>query len=446
MKCRACGAKVDRGLVVCPECHGDPMVAANELSPAQLDVVAKKVGRKLLKVFLSLAGVVTLFLGGSLWEAYRGATRKLEGLLVDQIRLEFEAPKIKSAMESVAKDEAAVLLRAEVHPAVTSFKAELGILGKDINSRLSEFDSFLKSQQDAIAKSVEAQRVELKKLQDRNDITALADKAIADGDVEAYRKLESLAEGAASSLDSAALAELFRVYHAYSPFAPTRWPGLKLNPTAFDAKKTKEEDLDAQDLYSVLLKVQQPEARARIATLLSEKGKVGSFATAQAIVRSLKNETHLEVIKRMRGAFTRVAGYNEPGKLDARELLVWWNENEDSLRKKDTDKPAELRDNPDNTKRAVAEYIAQSGRLEKLSQELLRDKDDRTVKDENVEKLRGEVRQALKQVEELRSAIANKPVDPSQREQVDAADKSVGAAQKAVGAPRNIQINVIASP
>ena len=160
--------------------------------------------------------------------------------------------------------------------------------------------------------------------------------------VEAYRKLVNLTEKTTPDelmkVDAGAMSELFRVVHAYSIFAPTRWNNVHLVPEALNPKKTKEDDLDVDELVPVLATDPQPIARGLIADILSKRAPVGSYRIAAAIVAAIQKETHLEVIRRLEPAFARVTGWkNEGTHLDGRELVEWWQKNEAELKAKDTD-------------------------------------------------------------------------------------------------------------
>jgi len=167
----------------------------------------------------------------------------------------------------------------------------------------------------------------------------LADVAISQGDVEAYRKLERITTSLESDeARNAALAELFRVYQAYSIFSGvSRTAGIQLNVPAINSHKSKEEELDVDELVPMLEEA-EPLARAKVAQLISKKGpKLKSFKTSEAVYKALKKETHLEAYKVLGGLLAQVTGQEAGGKLDKREIIDWYEKNRDRLRKEDSD-------------------------------------------------------------------------------------------------------------
>src|SRR5438128_11008616 len=108
------------------------------------------------------------------------------------------------------------MLTQSIEPAISLFK-------QGVDERLTDLDIFLKVQQQDAAKDLDLFRSELAKLQQRNGLTALADKAIGDGDLGSLQELERLANGSDPSTKAAATAEIFRVFDAYSGFGAMRW-------------------------------------------------------------------------------------------------------------------------------------------------------------------------------------------------------------------------------
>lgn len=182
-------------------------------------------------------------------------------------------------------------------------------------------------------------RSELARLQNRNELTALADKAISQGDVVSYNKLEELASTSPDQEQkSAALSELFRVYQFFSVFSGvTRTDNIHLNTAAVNPAKQKEEDLDAPELLRVLREAENPMARLRAAQLVVGKAKHGSYSTIVELESALRRETNLDAMQKIGHALAKVTGHDVGDKLDFRNLLKWVDENRGQLKADDPD-------------------------------------------------------------------------------------------------------------
>jgi mannose/fructose/N-acetylgalactosamine-specific phosphotransferase system component IIB len=260
--------------------------------------------------------------------------KNLEALVADQ----FKNENVQKTVERAAAAEASRLLAKSVEPSIKSFQSKIDDVAARVDRRSQEVVSVVENTKKA-ASDIESLQGELKRLKDRNDLTALADVAISEGDVEAYRKLERMTTSLENDeAKNAALAELFRVYQAYSIFSGvSRTARIQLNVLAINSHKSKEEELDVDELLP-LLNEADPLARAKVGQLISKKGpKLKSFKTSEAVYNALKKETHLEAYKVLGGLLAQVTGQEAGGKLDKREIIEWYEKNRDRLRKEDTD-------------------------------------------------------------------------------------------------------------
>ncbi|HWA25443.1 MAG TPA: hypothetical protein VG734_07275 [Lacunisphaera sp.] len=257
--------------------------------------------------------------------------------IADQIANDFKDPGIQETIREVAAEQAKNLLSGSVQPTIDSFN-------KNVETRLTTFDEFLKAQQKSAAADLESLRKQLEILQLRNMLVGLGDAAVANGNVKAYRLLEEIsAKKSPEILDTKSIAtsELVRVFSAYSFAAPTRIDSLKIDAKVLNSTKTKEEELTAEDIIPFLPLERDPIARARLASLISKNGKRGSFRTAEALATAIKAEENLEALRYQIAAFDRITGGGGGGKLDGSTQLEWWAEHKEEIREKDTDKPAE---------------------------------------------------------------------------------------------------------
>lgn len=255
-----------------------------------------------------------------------------------EIAEELKKENFQKTMELTASKEAAALLAKSVEPSIKNFQQKLDTSHADLDVALKKFNEVIQKNEEKSASNVENLRIELTRLQEGNNLTALANKAISEGNVEAYRRLETLMVKTPQGEErNAVISELFRVFQAYSVFSGvSRTSGVHLRVSEINRKKSKEDELDTEDLLP-LLKEDQPLVRVKAAELISKRAKRGSYKTAEKIVEALKLETHLEVFKALDLAFQTAAGREPGGKLDKVELLQWWEENKERLTKEDTD-------------------------------------------------------------------------------------------------------------
>jgi hypothetical protein len=268
-------------------------------------------------IFTVLGWGVLNYINYKTSQYYSSADLKLKDAqqqISDQIALEFKTAAIQKTIQDTAAAQANILLEQSVRPTIETFNSKVSSASKDLDS-------------------LKAQLSELKKY---NAMEALADRAIGDGDVDAYRKLDGIASDAKAdkSTHVLALVGLFRVYEAYSLFAPSRvLPDLivsKINP-----KKHNENELEANELLP-LLTMDNALGRAKVASLLVAKAGVGSYKTAQAVAAAIKSETDLEAIRYLNAVYQRVTGFSSQ-KLDGKDILDDWEKNKSSYQSKDAD-------------------------------------------------------------------------------------------------------------
>ena len=261
------------------------------------------------------------------------AKKAIDGEIAEEFKKENVQKTLDLAVGRVAPD----LFTKAVEPNIKAFQQKLDTSEVKLDQRLKDFNETLSKNEEKSSANVKNLRTELTRLQERNDLAALADKAISEGDVPAYRKLEALAN-APPRQNNAAISELMRVIQAYSVFSGvSRTAGVQLNVKNINASKTKEEELEVDDLLPLLKIADDSFVRAKITQLIGRKAKHGSYKMAEAIVQAIRSETHLEVHKALGEAFRAVTGYQAEGTLDNRDSLKWWEENKDRLKREDTD-------------------------------------------------------------------------------------------------------------
>jgi hypothetical protein len=256
----------------------------------------------------------------------------------DEITEEFKKENVQKTLDTAVAKAAPTLFAKSIEPSIKAFQQKLETSEANLDKRLKEFDNTITKNEKQSASDVETLRTEVSRLQKRNNLTALGDKAISEGDVESYHQLENFVNEHSDGEDkNAALSELFRVFEAYSPMSGvSRTAGVTIDASKINPKKTKEEELEVNEVLP-LLRGEDFMTRTKGAEFISKRGKQGSYKTAEAIVEALKKETNLEALKALDLAFQTVTRRPVGGKLDKRELLQWWEENKERLKKEDTD-------------------------------------------------------------------------------------------------------------
>ena len=235
-------------------------------------------------------------------QAQRDIGNAKEALEIE-IAEQFKKENVQKTMEAAAGKEAAALLQKSVEPSIKDFQQRLDTSREDLEKRFTQFNKVITKNEEKSSANVESLRTELARLQKRNDLTALADKAISEGDVEAYRQLERMVGMAKGDESNAAISELVRVFQTYSIFSGvSRTGGVHLNASEINPAKNKEEQLEIDDLLP-LLRIDNPLGRAKVAELIAKKAKRGSYKTEEVIAEALKRETHLEAFRQLAIAF-----------------------------------------------------------------------------------------------------------------------------------------------
>ncbi len=162
---------------------------------------------QLLVGTLALITLISGVTGLSLWGIKVRLEKKLEALVADQ----FKNENVQKTVERAASTEASHLLAKSVEPNIKSFQSKIDDVTTQVDRRSQEVDDMAEKTKKAAA-DIESLRGELARLKERNDLSALADVAISQGDVEAYRKLERMTDSLEKDeARNAALSELFRV-------------------------------------------------------------------------------------------------------------------------------------------------------------------------------------------------------------------------------------------
>ncbi len=171
---------------------------------------------------------------------------------------------------------------------------------------------------------------ELESLKKRNELTALADKAISEGDRQALNKIMEiyLVSEKSGNEDLAAKSELFRIKAFY--ISGTRVPNSELAFKNNAGAVLKNSSIPTETLIEDLLNNPDWKVRGRAAQLLaSRKEKI----VPEAFVESIKSENTLDVLQNSVASFSAVTGYKSLDVFDDLKLIGWWNENKNRVEK-----------------------------------------------------------------------------------------------------------------
>ncbi|RBP47649.1 hypothetical protein DES53_101446 [Roseimicrobium gellanilyticum] len=165
---------------------------------------------------------------------------------------------------------------------------------------------------------------ELILLKERNRLTNYADEAIATGAREPYDRLwEALEDPRLIKLIHAARAEILRVQNFYLSGSRIESYTIQVGDYFPDNAALKDSQLRDEQLIELLEKKENPwQVRMKAANLL---GLRRSRAVGDALVRAVKYDPNLDVVKEATFSFEQMSGYRarifEPASMDA-----WWTQ------------------------------------------------------------------------------------------------------------------------
>lgn len=188
-----------------------------------------------------------------------------------------------------------------------------------------QFDKDLALVKKRIAVSPGDAWAELELLGKRNELTMLADDAIANGTRAAFDRLEAKSEDASADqrLRNGAAAEILRVKDFYASHG-TRFGSYALPvATLYPSLRTKAEaELETPQLISLLGNQERSwKVRTRAAFLLASRREL---AVCEALVQAAKTDPNLDVVKECVATFEENTGYRAKGLFEIEELESWW--------------------------------------------------------------------------------------------------------------------------
>lgn len=278
-------------------------------SKKQTEEVISIFRRQLLTWGIAFLAIFTSITGLSLW----GIKKQVENIAIQRIANQFEEPQISSLMKQVAEQQSKSILEEEVNPEVTRFK-------KDVNSSITEFDSYLTELKTKYEQDYTSLSSEIAILKKRNGIMKLGDLGTEAADRSALEELEKISvESEDDSLKIAAKSEIARIKSFWS--GVTRLKARSISKIKAGGEMREEEDLTTEELIEAMLSHAEWEIRALAARAL---GKRKEKAVAEALMKCVKNDRDLEVVKEAVKAFESVTGYESPDVFSSGYIEKWW--------------------------------------------------------------------------------------------------------------------------
>jgi hypothetical protein len=286
------------------------------------------------KGVLAILGALGLLgVGGwyAAWDYLQDRTEEAidQGAKAIQARLdeEFQTPRIQKLMADTVTKESARLLRENVVPEVEKLREDADALlagvRSDTTARMAEFGHFVDGLQEQSREDYERAANDLKRLdskmaeldraiehqQKRNRIVFLGDVAITQGARPAYDIIVKTSQSREESLEirMAANAQVYRVKDSF--LSGSRIESVMLDQTVGGTQKEESQFSPCEFMEVLAAKDQDWKLRAKAAQLLSGHRKKG---VPEALLRSIEEDPHLEVVKNATMAWLRVTGFKSP--------------------------------------------------------------------------------------------------------------------------------------
>lgn len=278
------------------------------LSKGQTEEVVSIFRKQLLTWALAFLAIFTGVTGLSLW----GIKKQVEKIAIQRIAKQFEEPHISSLMEQVAEQQSKSILEQQVNPEVTRFKNE-------VNNNIDEFDKYLTELKAKYEHDYASLSSEVAILKKRNEIMKLGDLGTQAADRSALEELETISrESEDASLKTAANSEIARIKSFW--LGITRMKGQNL---VKNGEVKKDEDFTTAELIQAMLSNPKWKVRVLAAIALRKREEKG---VPEALMKCIKNDRNLEVVKDAMNSFESVTGYDSPDIFSSDYIEKWWVE------------------------------------------------------------------------------------------------------------------------
>ena len=322
-KCPKCGSLIiDDRLIACPKCHSllsDSEETVPSLSPEQNKKIIRGLHRRFWVSCSAVLGIIALITGFSIV----GGINYIKDIVVDRVDKQFKEKNIAKVVEEAAKDKAESLLLKKINPQIENFQ-------KVTNKKVEDFDSFLKAMKESYENDHKALKKEVAKLQLRNHILELGDKAISHADRTALNELLRLEKNPPdANLLDAINCQIGTVKAFW--ISVTRIKGKTLKDLLQDGTLKEEKEYTTPELIELLLKHKNCLVRVRAAKIINRCYEKG---VPEALIKCMEQDLDLEVLKYAKDAFEIITGYKGSDVFNIKPLKNWWKIHSAEINKK----------------------------------------------------------------------------------------------------------------
>jgi len=241
-----------------------------------------------------------------------------------------EVQKVKVNAESVLLSANEASEKADIVLANANTKVDQ--LSQKVEKADENLNTFT-NRQKKLSKEVNVIKTELtaevKKLKERNEIVALADTAISEGDAASYEELKRkcIKLRPNEEMFNVAVSSLLRVKNFYAE--GTRIKGVDIYRTKPDGTKLINDGLETEYLIKYLLGVKNWTWRNKAALLLGKRKQKG---VPDALIIGMEDD-RLDVRRACIKSFEALTGYDNPDVLEYKFSIEWWAEHKDEWEK-----------------------------------------------------------------------------------------------------------------
>lgn len=169
---------------------------------------------------------------------------------------------------------------------------------------------------------------ELSELKIRDNLTSLADKAVSQGNREAYLNLKQIVTKFGPNRN-AAISEIAEIASHWNSM--TRLKGINLPEKKLaNGIIEKESDYTTKELIETLLFNSQSLFRGRSAQLLASRKE---NYVPEALILAIFSDKHLEVVKEATLAFGRLTNFQSPDFFQPYNVWGYWLDNSEKIKK-----------------------------------------------------------------------------------------------------------------
>lgn len=241
---------------------------------------------------------------------YFNVQKKASEYITESITDKFAEPNIQKTLQGVASEEAQSIIANEVRPETEKIKG-----------KVNAFESYLTESRTKFEKEYNTLAEQIAVLDARNRILELLDKAINEGDRQAYESLKVLGNvPTQDSFSKAATAATLQVKSFYLRVTRIKTADLEYKKNS-DGTKLKNNDIPTDSLEKVLLTDPDWRIRTKAAELLGNRKEK---RVPPVLLQAIQNDSNLDVLKAALDSFEKVTDYPRADVLNSDPAVKWW--------------------------------------------------------------------------------------------------------------------------